>query len=89
MASEPGEFSELVEYLLDNGASPSIKCRMGNDNEVFTPFKLAQLHDAGDPILGLLSRRLALIADKIDMENGPFQKYNVQDYFCNVCLSVS
>ena len=97
MASEPREFARTIRYLLKHGADRFIEFRMGEGDaaETFVPLKLAELCDAGDEIIRLLTHGVnespSINAENRYKNSGKsVQKYNTSlDRICNICLTVS
>lgn len=88
MPSEPANYAETVRYLLENGADPTVRCRMGSEHDLYTPLQLARLHDAGDEIIELLQE--ALGSSISDSQEPSSKVYNrPHGYFCGICFTVS
>ena len=93
MASEPRDFAKTVRYLLKHGAERFVKFCMGEGNaaDTFVPLKPAELCDAGDEILRLLTHGVdgsPSIDEKNRYKNSrkSVQKYNTSpNLICDIC----
>lgn len=88
MPSEPANYAETVRFLLENGADPTVRCRMGSEHDLYTPLQLARLHDAPDQIIELLQESLG--SNIPDSQDPSTKVYNQPyGYFCGICFTVS
>ncbi|KAL4925444.1 ankyrin repeat-containing domain protein [Aspergillus undulatus] len=86
--SEPCDLDRTVQVLLENGADVSMHCRLGQDDEKFTPLELAKLHDSSEEIIDLLTEADAARSDeKEDKTVRAIRPYTRHGYYCDVCLN--
>lgn len=93
--SGPTDFKGVVEYLLENGADPLVRCRVGKGEaeETFTLLQLAHLYNVDDCIVAVirdsLKGRTGASAAESETEEAATKQYTRCDSFCDVCLCVS
>lgn len=88
MPSEPANYAETVRFLLENGADVTLRCRMGSEQDLYTAFQLALLHDAGDEVIELLQESLdSNVSDSQEVSSQVYTR--PYGYFCGICFSVS
>ncbi|KAJ0414214.1 ankyrin repeat-containing domain protein [Aspergillus carlsbadensis] len=87
MYSEPYDLTETVRVLLDRGADVSIKCRMGREDEVFSPLELARLHGAGDEIIQMLEEAERAHPSEAEPRRS-VMPYTKAFQFCDICLNI-
>ncbi|GLA80565.1 hypothetical protein AtubIFM56815_001389 [Aspergillus tubingensis] len=86
MPSEPANYAETVRFLLENGADPTVRCRMGSEHDLYTPLQLARLHDAPDKVIELLQESLG--SNIPDSQDPSTKVYNrPYGYFCGICFT--
>ncbi|KAI1390787.1 ankyrin repeat-containing domain protein [Hypoxylon trugodes] len=90
LKSEPRAYAETVQCLLEEGADPSVEFYMNTKDgvETYTPVKMAQLCDAGDEMINLLSDRTK---DKphieVQLPDGSPRHYRRSFIYCDICLN--
>ncbi|KAI3083869.1 hypothetical protein CBS147353_2013 [Aspergillus niger] len=86
MPSEPANYAETVRFLLENGADVTLRCRMGSEQDLYTAFQLALLHDAGDEVIELLQESLdSNVSDSQEVSSQVYTR--PYGYFCGICFS--
>ncbi|KAL4801076.1 ankyrin repeat-containing domain protein [Aspergillus venezuelensis] len=87
--SESYSTKDTVEALLDAGADVSIKCRLGGEDEMFTPLELAKLHDASADIIAMISDKERTLSSTSteDQTARVIRPYTCNNYPCDVCLN--
>jgi ankyrin repeat protein len=85
--SEPYDLTETVQVLLDKGADVLIRCRMGHENEVFSPLEIAKLHGTNDEIIQMLEKAEKACSPGTQASRSvkPYEKSKI---FCDICLNV-
>lgn len=92
--SGPTDFKGVVQYLLDNGADPLVRCRVGKGEaeETFTLLQLAHLHNVDDGIMAVvrdsLNGRMGASAAQSETEEAATKQYTRCTSYCDVCLCV-
>ncbi|KAL2838254.1 ankyrin repeat-containing domain protein [Aspergillus pseudoustus] len=84
--SEPYDLTETVRVLLEKGADVSIKCRMGREDELFSPLELAKLHESDDQIIQMLEEATAHSSSGTQASRC-VQPYKKTTHSCDVCLN--
>ncbi|KAL4959118.1 ankyrin repeat-containing domain protein [Aspergillus stella-maris] len=85
--SEPYSAKDTIEILLDAGADVSITCRLGGEEERFTPLELAKLHDVSADIIEMISDKERIDSSAEWHTARLIRPYTCSDYGCDVCLN--
>ncbi|KAI1771105.1 ankyrin repeat-containing domain protein [Hypoxylon cercidicola] len=86
MRSEQPDFMGVITKLLQNGAQPDVKCKLGRgaDTQGLTPVDLARRCQADDGIVAILNHRAE---DRTEFEQSvPIYAFH-GDVICGICLN--
>ncbi|KAF5573094.1 ankyrin repeat [Fusarium pseudoanthophilum] len=87
--TSPDDQAEIVQLLLEHGASLSLSVR-GDANQMWSPLQIAIFHDSGERVIDLLNKAQEIFAsgplDRMPFSSAKGRQHN--GVYCDSCLSI-